>query len=219
MSDVYSGMFLCRNLNARRFDGKEAFCKPVNIRVYSAPSPVRMRVVTYEMRFWPGLEQPNSPERWNAHRAYQSPYCNQHSFSFTIGTLAIDQETLMTNIRRHFYSVVLNGRETRTARDGFARLMDLNTGVWPGGTIEAPFQIGRLYHTWALDVAGDWSHTTAKEAIKYRGWRTDEEWPDYDGLYVQVGAPYQSSRELISVARNHFADPEVQAKVRRKFGV
>lgn len=214
MSDVYSGMFFCRNLKARQYDGKDAFCKPIKIRVYSAPAPVRMRVVTYEMVFWPGVTQPSTADQWAQDRAYQSPFNNHHTFSFTLGTLALSQDALMTEIRRHFYSVVLQGMGCRTATEAFNRLDKMNTGVWSGGDAQSPFEVGKIHHIWALDVTEDWSHSTTKDVIKYRGWRTDQDWPPYGDKYIQVHETYVAPKDLIAAARAHFAVPELQERVR-----
>lgn len=220
MSDTLSGAFLCSGFTARRSDLKTAFVKPVNIRVYSAPAPVRMRVVTYDMQFLAKDELVSEAVTWKSKSTtYQSPFSGKNTFSFTVGTSELDLNDLLTNIRRHFYEVVLKGRDCRTRTEGFARLMDLNTTT-RRYTLndEVLISVFDVHHIRVVDVNDEWDLYEKSSDVRYRGAILDTQGKplhrlDYRGDYLSTPCVYSNGKNLIMNAIAHFKNPEVQTRV------
>jgi hypothetical protein len=220
MSDPFSGVFLCTGFKARRSTATNAFIKPVNIRMYSAPPPVRMRVVTYDVRFIEGTEQPSVTEYWKQQiKTYQSPFSGNTTFSFTTGTLKISMDELFTLIRRHFYDVVLKGKGSPTRTEAFNRLMNMNAAtrryVMNDTTLLSVFDV---HHCRIIDLDQALEHIEVQAVTRYRGAILDRRGEpvydlNYNGNYISTDHDYVNGRWLLSKAVDHFKNPDVQSRI------
>lgn len=220
MSDALSGVFLCSGFCARQSIADTAFVKPVNIRVYSAPPPVRMRVITYNVRYTEGDEQPSEAAHWTERgKDYQSPFTGERSFSFTTGTLETTLDELLTRIRRHFYAVVLKGEMCRGRTEAFSRMMEMNTADRRYNIDdETVLRVYDVHHVRAIDVNDAGVHVEVKADTRYRGnLLNDRGEPmyavNYKDRFISVAHTYADGRKLLTSAVNHFKQPEVQDRI------
>lgn len=225
MSDTLTGVFFCTGLKARGSTAEKAFCKPVAIRVYSAPPPVRMRVVTYEMRFVEGEEQPETAEDWAKSKVYQSPFNAERTFSFTTGTLPLTLELLTNQIRRHFYSVVLRGEPCRTRTAGFHRLMDQNTATRRYNLDdETLIKVCKVHHVQVFEIDDAWLYQEQPPLVRYQAdllsYKGEPLYEfDYKGRFISSEHTYKEGRSLLNAAIDHFCRDDVRERVIQEVSV
>lgn len=224
MSDSMSGVFLCSGFTARRSSATHAFCKPVNIRIYSAPPPVRMRVVTYEMVFIEGVDQPQDITDWQEAEAYQSPWNGERSFSFTTGTLEIPLDEVLNQIRRHFYRTVLKGEPCTCRSTGFFRMMSINTTTRRYALDDSTLiQVRDVHHLRHIDPDANGVHVNKKNLVRYRGEILNNKGEplyhlDYRDKFISTEQAYVSGRKLIDDAVAHFKRTDVRDQILTALG-
>lgn len=206
MSQGTSGLFYAKHLVAKDRPEGPAFCKPINIRVYSAPPPVRMRVVTYEMVYWDGQTQPDVSASWSELKRYQSP-SGLRNFSFTVGTVPASLETLLTEIRRHFYAVVQSGKSCRTRDQGIDRLLSMNSAqqhVVSTGPDRTMYRVFDVHHVITVRVDTDKNHYVASEKLRYHAeLKSETEHHLTDDQFISAPLEYWDNRDLTKRALAH----------------
>lgn len=206
MSHGTSGLFYAKSLLAKDRAVGPAFCKPINVRVYSAPPPVRMRVVTYEMTYWNGKDQPDVPSQWDKLIRYQAP-SGLHSFSFTIGTFAMSLNDLLTEIRRHFYAIVQTGKSCRSAKVGVERLFGMNTSEHTFTTLQpnrSSFRVYDVHHVEFIRIDTNKEHYVASEKLRYHADVNIDNVKSVIGeKYLSAEMSYEDNRRLNTLALNH----------------
>lgn len=205
--DSTSGLFYVSKLNAHGTEATDGFCKPINIRVYSAPPPVRMRVVTYEMAYWESDAQPELDVHWDEAKKYRSPHTGDRSFSFTVGTIPMDLSAILTEIRRHFHAIVLQGKRCRNKDEGVERMSVMNTADKYFTNSEGEyFRVFNVTHLIAIKLNINKAHYLAGERLLYSGeYRSGESEPIYTEDRIDVPLTYRDNRDLCKQALNHFA--------------
>lgn len=172
MDDLaHQGLFNCRSFMAYGEPTTRAFCKPMNIVIYTAPPPVYSRMVTYEMAYWIGTQQPSTPDEWAAVSPYISPYGNAATtFSFTMKPGIVDFDEILTLIRRHFSDIVIRGKQSLTRDKALTLVHTRNTTAFDNGLDGDEFR--KVYHVLHIDhailVDGlQYEHTSGE--LRYRG--------------------------------------------------
>jgi hypothetical protein len=171
------------------------------------------------MQFIEGIVQPQTSEAWAEAKDYQSPYSGARSFSYLIGTLKIDIDDLMNQIRRHFYASVLKGESGVGRELSFSRLMRENTATRRYIMNETTLlQVSKVHHLRHIEVDASGNHSERRAAVRYQGEITDnrgisEHDLDYQDRYISCDHNYTSGSALISSAVEHFSQLEVQAHV------
>lgn len=213
--DSTSGLFYASRLNAYGSKAKDGFCKPINIRVYSAPPPVRMRVVTYEMAYWESNEQPDLMTQWDQAHRYRSAGSGHRTFSFTVGTLPMDLETILTEIRRHFHAIVLQNKSCRIREDGIDRMLTMNTAEkYYTNERGEYFRVFDVHHVVLVKINEDKAHYIASQRVRYKG-----EYRDGQGLvkvtdqYVTAPLTYHDNRDMCKRALNHLSHEDTIARL------
>lgn len=219
MSDSLSGAFLCSGFTARRSTATQAFCKPVNVRIYSAPPPTKHRVVTYQMSFIGVTDPILTPTSWSDAEAYQSPYSGERSFSYITGTLEVELDDVLNDVRRHFYKTVLGGLTCPPEELAFARFMKENNATRRYEIDEETLiRVSKVHHLRRIYVDASGVHIDQRAIVRYQGEITNIKGVpvyvlDYVGKYISCNHVYSSTRNLLSAAVDHFKRPEVRDHV------
>jgi hypothetical protein len=208
--DSTSGLFYVSKLNAYGTEAKDGFCKPINIRIYSAPPPVRMRVITYEMAYWESSTQPNPETQWDEVQRYRSGLTGCKTFSFTTGTLPMDLEGILTEIRRHFHEIVLRGKPCRTRDDAIERLESMNTAEkYFTDERGRYFRVFDVQHVVLVRINEKKAHYIASQRIRYHGeYRDGEDRVITTDDFITAPMTYHDNRELCKRALNHLTNDE-----------
>lgn len=208
--DSTSGLFYASALNAYGSEAKDGFCKPINIRIYSAPPPVRMRVITYEMAYWESSTQPDPMSQWGEVSRYRSAVTGSKSFSYTTGTRPLTLNEILTDIRRHFHEIVLRGKSCRTRDEGVERLRSMNTAErYVTDETGRYFRVFDIQHIALVRIDENKAHYLSTQRLKYRGEYRDTQGRSLN-LEENISAPleYQDNRVLCTRALNHFTNDD-----------
>lgn len=213
--DSTSGLFYASALHAYGSEAKDGFCKPINIRIYSAPPPVRMRVVTYEMAYWESSQQPDPATQWGDVVRYRSAVTGNKTFSFTVGTRPLGVVEVLTDIRRHFHEIVLRGKPCRTRDEGIERLKSMNTAD-RNITDETGkyFRVFDIQHVALIRIDENKAHYLSTQRLQYRGEHRDTQGRNFKPEET-IGAPldYQDNRVLCNRALNHLTNDDTIARM------
>lgn len=217
MSSGNSGLFYAPNLVAMGRPASPAFCKPINIRVYSAPPPVRMRVVTYEMVYWNGKAQPNVLSQWGELVQYQSPM-GHRNFSFTIGTLPKTLDEILTDIRRQFFDVVQGGKACRSRDEGMERLFATNSAD-QSLNMTAPqkvsYRVYDVHHLITVRLNLGLDHFVESSNLRYHC-KVAYDTTQYlmDESFISAPMEYTDNRDLVKQALRHLQSDETVASLK-----
>lgn len=161
-----SGLFYRDALTTADGEVGAVFCKPINVRIYSAPPPVRCRLVTYELIYWLGADQPKVSDNWGEVIRYVRP-CGRRRFSYTTGTLSKSLSLVLDDIRQHAHSVVFTTRPLRSAEEGLDRYLMSNTTTRAIEINEQPLRIKNLHHVVYVKLNDNKDHVVSAERVHY----------------------------------------------------
>lgn len=153
--DSYSGMFYLPNLNSYRASPIEVFCVPLNIKVYSAPTPVKFRVVSYEMYYWDTI-QPKLPEDLDNKRQYRNPKNGLTRFEVNIHHSKVSIVDILAEIRRHFVSTEVMGNGLGFIKGALDRLKLSNKATIDLGEDK----VTNIIHTQEIDYVDTYQITS-----------------------------------------------------------
>lgn len=166
--DITEGLFKGAILDKEGRLFKHGFFRPIEIVIYSAPPPVRMRVVTYRMLYWPSDKQPVVSDDFNEAKLYVNTVLGIKSFSFTTGTMPVLKPMLLKNIRDHFTSMVLQNKPCRDKDNGVERFRGLNTYRNDHISMEGiRSSIFNVEHRTSLTLTKKMVYTDSSETIFY----------------------------------------------------
>jgi len=210
-----SGVFFAPEIKIKERSTVDAFCKPINIRIYSAPPPVRMRLVVYEMVYWEGPQQPDVVDRWSELKRYRSPYDANDSFTFTVGTKPMQVDEVLTMIRRHFHEIVLSDRECRDKDVGLDRLMRLNEKEYQVSDVnDIGFKVFDVHHIDTIRLSRNKEHFISSRKLRYHATiSATEKQYNFDDQYITAPLPYVDHRDLHKKALSHLRTKETQQKL------
>jgi hypothetical protein len=169
-----------------------------------------MRVITYEMAYWESSVQPNPEIQWDETKRYRSCLTGHNTFSFTTGTLPMDLEVVLKEIRRHFHEIVTHGKPCRDRDEAVERMEGMNTAEKHFTDHNGRyFRVFDVQHVVLVRVNEKKAHYFASQRIRYHGeYRNGEERVITTDDPITAPMTYHDNRDLCKKALNHLITDE-----------
>ena len=218
------GVFYSPTLQSARDSRVGGFCKPVHILIYSAPPPVRMRVVCYQIQYWPSDEQPTADQLLSGGALYHDSRTGQNTFSFTTGVAVTNLTVILGDIRRHFGAVEARGFFSRDHDNAFGRMMDQNeTRVYNTFDDGSRVLVYDVHHQTRVEIRDNGSYTEGSQRLRFRAQieAANGDAPIAltfaDGQYIAVKEHYSDNHAMAQTAMQWVMDEHVRQKIIERF--
>jgi len=175
-------------------------------------------VVTYEMVYWDGKAQPDVATQWGELRRFQAA-SGHRNFSFTVGTMPLTLDQLLTDVRRHFFAIVQHGKACRSRDEGIDRMLGMNTAdqhVNVTSPQKAAYRVFDVHHVETIRINTQKDHFVDSRKLRYHcEVKTDTEHYVMDDKFISASMDYTDNRMLFKRALGHLQCDETLAMIKK----